>query len=78
MKNIFSRVWQAIKSGKGPAQGARKVSAMPTCVWLVGEDPVHGSKKVTCVGLNVWLVGNTVCPFCQKPIEWRRDDATAS
>lgn len=78
MKDILPIVWRAIKSGKGPSQGAKKTPAMPTCVWVVGEDPVHGSKRVTCVGFNVWLVGNTVCPFCQKPIEWRKDDATAS
>lgn len=57
--------------------GAGEKPAMPTCIWLVGEDPVHGSKKVTCVGLDVWLVGNTVCPFCQKHIEWRKDAAAS-
>lgn len=81
------RIWALVTQGKGSTPAHRNAThdysphgvkpVMPTCDWYVGEDPVHGSKRVSCVGLNVWLVGNTICPFCQKHIEWRMDD-TAS
>lgn len=77
MRDLFPAVWRVIKGGKAPHRGAAQKPVMPTCVWLVGEDPVNGPKRISCKGFEVWFVGNTICPFCQKHIEWRKDD-TAS